>query len=596
MQRTIMTLLFCLGAQMLIFGQTVKVDSNLQSGYEQIESEVVFIHYNASLVLVGDYLYYSVYVLNRETFKKSAVSKIAYVTLIGDNGAEIFKHKINLNQARGQGDFFIPVSVPSGNYKLIGYTQWMTNWSEQSFFSSDVTIINPYTNNQKVFRVEGESNSDVTKELDTDLNPNIANISSSNSKDICPYVILDKEIASKREKIILSLKNSMGSSCYGDFSISVRRLNKVKFSPKVSTQDLKKRFTQNETVVFSSKEAVLPELRGDLVSGRLISKDSHVPIEGRKILFSIPGPEYQFKVLTTDKNGFFNFSLDKNYTGDKAFFEILSDNPSDFRIVLDEEFTVDYQQFKFDTFSLRPEMKDIIVQNSIYNQIENAYFKAKPDTLKIAEKTEPFYGKPEIIYILDDYTRFKTIEETLIEVVGNVWVTKDKNDRPFLSVRSLYSSHLNTGYKALVLVDGIALQNIEPLLNFDSRNVKSIKILRNKYFMGSQIFQGVVDFKTFDGDFHNFLNFPYLKDIDLFKPIRLKNYFKQKYNNNAQNSLKNIPDYRQQLLWIPHINIEAKDTVIDFFTSDVTGDFEISIEGFSKEGKATSIKQYFKVE
>ena len=119
--------------------------------YSQMGKEGVFIHYNASLLFVGEYLYYSVYCLNKKTGKASDISKIAYVELIGEKGTVIFRQKIGLENGSGQGDFFIPVSVPSGNYKLIGYTQWMMNWGEASFFQGDVSILNPYTNMQKPF-------------------------------------------------------------------------------------------------------------------------------------------------------------------------------------------------------------------------------------------------------------------------------------------------------------------------------------------------------------------------------------------------------------------------------------------------------------
>jgi len=52
-----------------------------------------------------------------------------------------------------------------------------------------------------------------------------------------------------------------------------------------------------------------------------------------------------------------------------------------------------------------------------------------------------------------------------------------------------------------------------------------------------------------------------------------------------------IPDDRYQLLWIPELSLSGKEIKIDFFTSDLTGEFEICIEGFSEEQKPISIRK-----
>jgi hypothetical protein len=114
------------------------------NGYNAIPKETVYIHHNDSFLLAGEYLYYKLYCLNAENNRPSDVSKIAYVELVGKDKQPIFKHKIKLRSGLGQGDFFIPTTIPSGNYKLIGYTQWMRNIGQKHFFISDITIVNPY--------------------------------------------------------------------------------------------------------------------------------------------------------------------------------------------------------------------------------------------------------------------------------------------------------------------------------------------------------------------------------------------------------------------------------------------------------------------
>ncbi len=51
-----------------------------------------------------------------------------------------------------------------------------------------------------------------------------------------------------------------------------------------------------------------------------------------------------------------------------------------------------------------------------------------------------------------------------------------------------------------------------------------------------------------------------------------------------------------QLLWMPNIVIHEKEASFSFYTSDVNGRFEVSLEGFTTVGKAISLTESFLVE
>jgi hypothetical protein len=51
------------------------------------------------------------------------------------------------------------------------------------------------------------------------------------------------------------------------------------------------------------------------------------------------------------------------------------------------------------------------------------------------------------------------------------------------------------------------------------------------------------------------------------------------------------------LLWEPNYNLLPNTTKeVEFFTSDVPGSYEISLEGFTTGGKAVSLTKLFTVE
>jgi len=83
-------------------------------------------------------------------------------------------------------------------------------------------------------------------------------------------------------------------------------------------------------------------------------------------------------------------------------------------------------------------------------------------------------------------------------------------------------------------------------------------------------------------------------NLELLNPLDKKIYFKQVYDGSGK--LKRIPDYRIQLLWLPNLEISSKTNEINFFTSDVNGTFEISLEGFTNNGDPVSLKEIIVVE
>src|SRR5690606_37366922 len=124
---TIILFAFVYSTMMLdyCYGQVPLKSLSEAKGFNNIPQETVFVHFNASFLFAGEYLYYKVYCMDKSTRNLSGISKIAYVELLGEGGTRVFAQKIRLEKGEGEGDFFIPVTVPSGNYKLVAYTQWM---------------------------------------------------------------------------------------------------------------------------------------------------------------------------------------------------------------------------------------------------------------------------------------------------------------------------------------------------------------------------------------------------------------------------------------------------------------------------------------
>ncbi len=529
-------------------------------------SESVFIHLNATSFVTGETIYYKLYCLNTNGFFASDISKVAYVELINSDKKTLFNHKLFLENTTGQGDFFITAGIPTGTYKLIGYTKWMLNKSNSQSFETEITIINP-------FQTDGNNKISSKNKLESDIeksNPN-------NNLE------LSKKIFSNREKVDLKINNLPK----GNYSLSVRKiqdlptiksLNAIEFTDKEA----------NEIIDISNSNVILPEIRGEIISGFITSKND-ATLNNVAIALSIPGKAFEFKLVKTNKNGQFLFNLDKAYYEPNCIVQVFNNSKEDYAITLNKPTSIEISNTSIiNDIKLSFDLKSIVEEHSVASQIENTYFEKKADTLSKIKNQKLFYEPIGKEYILDDYTRFPTIKETITEVVKEMHYYNTNN------IYSLYLSDYdgNTEIEEppLVLIDGLLVQDINELLEYKSVNISKIVIINKGYSYGNKIFNGVISFVTKKYEFNTNLSGNYILKTNITTPLAKKNYFKPDYSNTTASY--RIPDYRYQLLWMPEL--EAKNQ-ISFYTSDKNGKFQIVLEGFTSEGKPVFLRDFFEV-
>ncbi|MCF6222154.1 MAG: hypothetical protein L3J34_00370 [Flavobacteriaceae bacterium] len=572
------TILFIIAVSIHIYSysQTINAIEPIK-----IPQEKIYLHHNDTFFLTGEYIYYKVYCLNDVTDKLSDFSKIAYVVLVNSESNEIFKHKITLDYGVGQGDFFIPSSVLSGNYKIIAYTQWMKNTSIDNFYQNDISIINPFQSDQKNILPNEKEVSVKTVTLEKGkIDKSISKLNTNGTT------------FGSRDKVTIALDDLMNST-KGNYSISVKKIEPLKTPKRNTAIQFAISNSQKENIRTNTNKSniVIPELRGEMLMGKVFFKDTNKPAENIKVALSIPGKNYIFKVSNTNKLGVFYFNLIREYENKNALIQIIDKHKDQYDFNFTEPAALDYSTLNFEQFIITPAIDKLILQHSISNQIENAYADVKQDSLVNIKITPPFFNKPTYEYILDDYTRFSTVKETILEVIEQASIRKSKEDF-FIHVR-VYDDNVESSLKSLLLVDGIFVQNHNDIVNSKSSSIKKISLVNEQYVYGSQVFEGIILLETFDGNYNKLPVMHVGKKIKLFKPIEKKKYFNQVYD--SSNNLDRIPDYRSQLVWEPNFNLN-KDSSYSFYTSDLKGDFEICIEGFNENGLPVSISKIIKVE
>lgn len=102
------------------------------NGYVSSYGERVYVQTDKQFYLSGELLWLKLYTTDSGG-KLSSFSKVGYVELLNDSIPEI---QIRLDLANGTGNDWmeLPVTLPTGYYRLVAYTRYMQNEGEDIFF------------------------------------------------------------------------------------------------------------------------------------------------------------------------------------------------------------------------------------------------------------------------------------------------------------------------------------------------------------------------------------------------------------------------------------------------------------------------------
>ena len=333
----------------------------------------------------------------------------------------------------------------------------------------------------------------------------------------------------------------------------------------------------------------LPELRGELIEGEL----NVAEVSGDKppfVALSISGEDYQLQTAQVNANGHFQILINPAEGAREAYLSVLgTTDAASFQV--ENQFLTSYPPFDYSLPYLDSAMVATLVERSVRNQIENAYYELKKDSIVPQTYWNPQFDY-DISYALDDYNRFPELYEHFIEFIPEVMARKNKN-RSKIKVLTKY---VTTGtLDPLLLIDGVPT-TADEILNFSPYKIERIGVINNRVFVGPLVADGIVSFHTFEKNLHGYKPGPNSFNIQ-YKGLDPVQRFSFPTYEDAHQGLARIPDYRQQLYWNPSLTIgENGVKEVEFYTGDTTGSFEVAIDGYDETGSPISIRRYFMVQ
>ncbi|GAB3637607.1 Plug domain-containing protein [Hymenobacter arcticus] len=328
-----------------------------------------------------------------------------------------------------------------------------------------------------------------------------------------------------------------------------------------------------------------PELNGYLLQGR-ISQPTGAPASGIPAYLSLPGRNFKFASSLSRVDGVVQFEMPDFYGLRKLVFQTNSMRDSTYHIELLSPFTAGGGGSAPGLAPLSVRFTNALSERHLQVQTQREFQTQVPRYRAVPGDTLAFYGQPDEQFRLDDYTRFPSLEDVMREYVPAVLVRKRKDGFHFVVIDR--PRHINLKDNPLTLIDGLPVFNINQLVAFDPLKIKRLEVIANRYFLGQQVYDGVVSFSTYKGDLAGFPLNPHAL-IEEYEAMQVpREFYTPHYDTEAQQRSR-LPDLRNLLYWNPDVRLTAgQPQTLDFFTSDQAGRYLVVAQGLTKDGQLGS--------
>lgn len=359
-----------------------------------------------------------------------------------------------------------------------------------------------------------------------------------------------------------------------------------------------KNISENNRSVFN----YVPENYGHIVTGKITNEITGKPAVNILVYLSVPGKRVQLYGCTSDENGFIHFDL-KNFYGSQIVLQTNTTKDSIYHMEIFTPFSEEYSYNVFPSLNVSENNRDQLETDNLHMQISNTYHTNDLQKLSpLNVDTLPFYYKPTKTYLLDNYTRFTTMEEVMREYVAEVNVQIRKKQYHFNTVNfegfelsSIEPTERIFSKDPLILLDGVPVFDVNKIIAYDPLKVQKLEVVAAKYYWGPIVSEGIVSYTTYKGNLPDYTLNPHdvILDYDGLQQQRI--FYSPDYSSEkAQQS--RLPDFRDLLYWSPDVTTNEKGNGhISFFTGDVPGKYLVVLQGISSNGKAGSESFIFNV-
>lgn len=518
-----------------------------------------------TMYISGEKILFSALIFNEDDKLAGDCSRILYCELITPGGNRITGGKYPVENSSSQGCINIPEETITGMYYLKSYTRFMRNGGPGGYNYILLKIINPYKSEMQTSN-DVKDSSIFTRKLPEDK-----------QTDLKAFITIDKKSYARRDNINMKAEGIIKTETVSKLCLAV--------IPAMACEE--NAIPKKMAVTPSGELHFYPETRGLSLSGRLLENETGRPVPNTKVNLSITGDK-DVMAIRTDSSGRFFFALPA-YSGSRDIFLCAEDIPGNSpEIYIENDFCPEPVNLPSPLFHLTKNEYETAYRMAVNQKVTSLF---KPDTATALSEpghnNKPFFGEPTETLVVGTYIDLPTLEDYFIELVGAVKVRKSQGRKVF---RFNTMRPEMTIYDPMVLIDWVAVDDIDRILAISPKDIDRIELVNSPYIKGNITYGGIISFVSKHNDYAGidlpasgtFINYKFLEACSRDVPYGILP--------------ANLPDSRNTIYWDPDVQLDDNGSAkITFTAPDTPGKYVIMLRGMGSSGEKIIIREEIEV-
>jgi hypothetical protein len=348
----------------------------------------------------------------------------------------------------------------------------------------------------------------------------------------------------------------------------------------------------------------IPENYGHIITGRITNDITGKPAAGIIVYLSVPGKRIQLYGNVSNELGLIHFDMKDFYGTNQVVLQTNTTKDTTYHLEIFSAFSEKYSDGLWPSLHVSENSSNELQMANLHLKIENAYHQKDMQKLHLLSiDTLPFYYKPSKTYLLDDYTRFTSMEEVMREYVAEVNVSRRGKkyhfftlNEPAIDLRAKQTTQTIFDTNPLMLLDGVPVFSADNIIAYDPLKVQKLEVVTAKYYWGPVIADGIVSYTTYKGNLDGYTLNPHDLVVD-YEGLQQQRIFYSPDYSTAEAIKSRLPDFRDVLYWSPELNTDQKgDGHLSFYTGDISGKFVVELQGILSNGEAGATRFILNVE
>ncbi len=539
------------------------------------EPDKIFIVLNKSFYVSGETIWYSIYILN-----KDSETRVAHVGLFNSGGKLMTDQKLKISDGTAHGSFDIPIEWNDDIYRLEVMTRWNLNFDGLGIFQMKIPVYNSSLPVNYISTTYPLLSSSEIPDSILHSSPTL-------------HITFDKNIYNPGDSVSLEIESS-GSGTGYDLSASVLDFSQIPYSGDTHNNLSSIKTNAAQPAQLNFPIVYQPEKNLSL-EGAVLKTDKTAVINSNQLSVYLSG---QHKFLRTKSmNG--NFQTDLPDINQSEIIQVLDMNPFQEQMPYIKEIPV-WDHITFGPLSDGKPVHTREIDQYIYHlklrrKINEIFIQNQSVAFQPANST-PAFPKPDMHYDMSKFKLLKDLDDFITSVMLSARRYNNKGNPSFrlLNDQTNYSFMYHPWY----LVDGLFTYDEKEILQTPFSSLTTVAFYTNYkslyHFDPLMILDGIVKVTTGDHYWEKeILSYP--------NTFVYRGYYLGKSFGESQPELNSgddqDPDLRPVVYWDPAIKVsKGKTTLLRFKATDNTGIFLVEISGVDENGKLFNTVTAYKVE